>query len=245
MPGALIQTQVSIHLTGTSSVPDNFTIKIYPWDSTTNAVSSTSRTHATGISRTTTSPINGGTLMNGYGISPIYQTDYRIELISTTSCTTSAVIDLDPTYGNEDADFLTQIKTIYQPSLFTIDEDYPNVGTADGTFGVSGGFLSSGIQILGNVEILPYLAASSATDFIITAGTQYDNDNNVIYGDYQNGPFSTFSTTMSGNKTLILRGSPNTSLPTSNSTYRGTFTLTYVPSGESSVFTYCYVPYGV
>ena len=43
-------------------------------------------------------------------------------------------------------------------------------------------------------------------------------------------------------KTLILKGNPNTSLPVSNGTYRGTFTLTYVPSGESSVFTYCYVP---
>ena len=31
MPGALIQTQVSINLTGNSSVPDNFTIKIYPF----------------------------------------------------------------------------------------------------------------------------------------------------------------------------------------------------------------------
>jgi hypothetical protein len=49
------QTQVSIFLTGTSSVPDNFTIKIYPWDSVTDAVSATSRTHATAVSRSTTS----------------------------------------------------------------------------------------------------------------------------------------------------------------------------------------------
>ena len=235
MPGAPIQTQVSINLTGTSSVPDNFTIKIYPWDYTTDAVSTTSRTYATGVSRSTTSAINGGTLMNGYGISPIYQTDYRIELISTTSCTTSAVIDLDPTYGYEDADFLTQIKTIYQPSLFTIDEDYPNTGQVD-TISNNGVNLTNGISILGNVEILPYL---DSIDFTLEAGPQYFANDEVVYNDYQYGPFSTYTFLKVG-KILTLKGSPNTSLPISNSSYRGTFRLTYVPSGEFSDFTYCY-----
>jgi len=233
MPGAIPQTQVSINLTGNSSVPDNFTIKIYPWDSTTDAVSATSRTYAAGVSRTTPSSINGGTLMNGYGIYPIYQNDYQIELISTTTCTTSATISVEG-----DPDFLTQIKSIYQPSLFTIDEDWPSVGNAD-TITTQGGYLSNGIAILGNVEILPYLDES---DFTISAGTQYFVNDNVVYGDYQYGPFSTFTITKSGSKTLILKGNPNTSLPVSNSTYRGTFTLTYVPSGQFSSFTYCYVP---
>ncbi len=237
MPGALLQTQVSINLTGTSSVPDNFTIKIYPWDSTTDAVSTTSRTYATGVSRSTTSAINGGTLMNGYGISPIYQTDYRIELISTSSCTTSAVIDLDPTYGNEDPDFLTQIKTIYQPSLFTIDEDYPNTGQVD-TISNNGVNLTNGISILGNVEILPYLDES---DFTIEAGTQYFANDDVVYNDYQYGPFSTYTFLKVG-KILTFKGNPNTSLPISNSIYRGTFRLRYVPSGQFSDFTYCYTP---
>lgn len=235
MPGALLQTQVSINLTGTSSVPDNFTIKIYPWDYTTDAVSTTSRTYATGVSRSTTSAINGGTLMNGYGISPIYQTDYRIELISTSSCTTSAVIDLDPTYGNEDPDFLTQIKTIYQPSLFTIEEDYPNTGQAD-DISNNGVYLTGGISILGNVEILPYLEAA---DFTIEAGQQRYANDMPVYDQYQYGPFSSFSITQVG-KILTLKGSPNQSLQTSNSVYKGSFRLTYVPSGEFSDFTYCY-----
>jgi hypothetical protein len=242
------QTQVKIFLTGTSSVPDNFTIKIYPWDSATDAVSTTSRTYATGVSRSTTSAINGGTLnnpSNGYGISPIYQTDYRIELISTTSCTTSAVINVES--PDFDEDFLTQIKSIYQPSLFAIFEPRPNTGTADGTFTSQSGYLTNTeLKTLGTVEILPYLIEdnlSNLSDFIITAGTQYTPGDVVVTGDYQYGPFSSFTVTLS-DKTLTLKGSPNTALPISSSTYRGTFRLTYVPSGEFSDFTYCYVPSG-
>ena len=230
------QTQVSINLTGPSSVPDNFTIKIYPWDSATEAVSSTSRTHATGISRTTTSPINGGTLMNlaGYGISPIYQTDYQIELISTTSCTTSATITVEG-----DPDFLTQIKSIYQPSLFAITENHPNIIGADTIFSQSG--YLQGNNTLGTLEVLPYLPASG---FTIQAGTQYiGNSNNTEYGDYQYGPFSSFTILKEG-KILTLKGNANTALPSSNSgtIYRGTFRLTHDLSGEFSDFTYCYAP---
>jgi len=228
------QTQVSINLTGNSSVPNNFTIKIYPWDSATEAVSSTSRTYATGVSRTTTSAINGGTLMNGYGISPIYQNDYQIELISTTTCTTSATITVEG-----DPDFLTQIKSIYQPSLFTIHEDYPNIGNAD-SFPLQSGYLQ-GINFLGTLEVLPYLSAS---DFTIEAGSQYFGNGDTVYGDYQYGPFSNFTILKDG-KVLTLKGNANTSLPSLNSTIRGTFRLTYVPSGEFSIFTYCYVPSNV
>ena len=238
------QTQVSINLTGTSSVPDNFTIKIYPWDSTTDAVSSTSRTYATGVSRTTTSAINGGTLMNGYGISPIYQNDYQIELISTTSCTTSALINVnyptDTLFSDEQ--FLQQIKSIYQPSLFAITENHPNVEQPippDTIFSQSGYF--QGNNTLGTLEVLPYLPASG---FTIQAGTQYiGNSNNTEYGVYQYGPFSSFTILKEG-KILTLKGNANTALPSTNSgtTYRGTFRLTHDLSGEFSDFTYCYVP---
>ena len=230
------QTQVSINLTGTSSVPDNFTIKIYPWDSATEAVSSTSRTYATGVSRTTTSAINGGTLMNGYGISPIYQTDYKIELISTTSCTTSNFITVEG-----DSDFLYQIKTIYQPSLFAITENHPNIEQPippDTIFSQSG--YLQGNNTLGTLEVLPYLPASG---FTIQAGTQYFANNDTVYNDYQYGPFSSFTILKEG-KILTLKGNANTALPSSNSgtTYRGTFRLTHDLSGEFSDFTYCYVP---
>ena len=230
------QTQVSINLTGTSSVPDNFTIKIYPWDSATEAVSSTSRTYATGVSRTTTSAINGGTLMNGYGISPIYQTDYKIELISTTSCTTSNFITVEG-----DSDFLYQIKTIYQPSLFAITENHPNIEQPippDTIFSQSG--YLQGNNTLGTLEVLPYLPASG---FTIQAGTQYFANNDTVYNDYQYGPFSSFTILKEG-KILTLKGNANTALPSTNSgtTYRGTFRLTHDLSGEFSDFTYCYVP---
>ena len=230
------QTQVSINLTGTSSVPDNFTIKIYPWDSATEAVSSTSRTYATGVSRTTTSAINGGTLMNGYGISPIYQNDYQIELISTTSCTTSNYITVEG-----DPDFLTQIKSIYQPSLFAITENHPNVEQPippDTIFSQSG--YLQGNNTLGTLEVLPYLPASG---FTIQAGTQYFANNDTVYNDYQYGPFSSFTILKEG-KILTLKGNANTALPSTNSgtTYRGTFRLTHDLSGEFSDFTYCYVP---
>ena len=227
------QTQVSINLTGNSSVPDNFTIKIYPWDSATEAVSSTSRTYATGVSRTTTSAINGGTLMNGYGISPIYQTDYKIELISTTSCTTSNYITVEG-----DPDFLTQIKSIYQPSLFAITENYPNIEYPDTIFSQSG--YLQGNNTLGTLEVLPYLSAS---DFTIEADLQLLVSNETVYGDYQYGPFSSFTILKEG-KILTLKGNANTALPAiqTGTRYRGNFRLTYNPSGEFSNFTYCYVP---
>jgi hypothetical protein len=231
MPGATIQTQISINLTGNSSVPDNFTIKIYPWDSATDAVSATSRTYATGVSRSTTSAINGGTLISGYGISPIYQTDYQIELISTTTCTTSATITVEG-----DPDFLTQIKSIYQPSLFAISEDYPTVGNPDYLI-VEGNYLRGRTMTLGNVEILPYL---DSLDFTITPGQQQFFDGMPVYNEYQYGPFSSFTVLKVG-KILTLKGNTNTALPESPLTYKGEFTLTHVPSGESSVFTYCYV----
>lgn len=232
MPNILSQTQVSINLTGTSSVPDNFTIKIYPWDSTTNAVSGNSRTYATGVSRTTPSAINGGTLISGYGIFPIYQNDYQIELISTTSCTTSATISVEG-----DPDFLTQIKSIYQPSLFTISENNPYSYSPD-TINNNGIHLLSGTAILGTVEILPYL---DAADFTITANTQLDGGGNPVYDQYQYGPFSSFPITKSG-KTLTLKGNPNTALGVSNSDYQGYFKLTYTPSNAFSLFTYWYRP---
>ena len=226
------QTQVSINLTGTSSVPDNFTIKIYPWDSITNAVSATSRTYATGVSRSTTSAINGGTLISGYGISPIYQNDYQIELISTSTCTTSATISVEG-----DPDFLNQVKTIYQPSLFTISENNPSNANPD-TINNNGVHLLSGIAILGTVEILPYL---DAADFTITANTQLDESGNPVHDQYEFGPFSSFTITKSG-KTLTLKGNPNTALLVANGAYEGYFILTYTPSNQVSAFRYWYRP---
>jgi len=226
------QTQVSINLTGTSSVPDNFTINIYPWDSITNAVSTTGRTYATGVSRSTTSAINGGTLISGYGISPIYQNDYQIELISTSTCTTSATISVEG-----DPDFLNQVKTIYQPSLFTISENNPSNANPD-TINNNGVHLLSGIAILGTVEILPYL---DAADFTITANTQLDENGIPVYDQYQYGPFSSFTITKSG-KTLTLKGNPDTALLVANGAYQGYFKLTYTPSNEFSLFTYWYRP---
>jgi hypothetical protein len=233
MPGALIQTQVSINLTGNSSVPDNFTIKIYPWDSATDAVSTTSRTYATGVSRSTTSAINGGTLISGYGISPIYQTDYQIELISTTTCTTSAIITVE-----DDPEFLEQIKSIYQPLIdFTVNEYYPNTGQVD-TVNNNGMYLIGGFSTLATVEILPYL---DAADFTVNAGQQRFGDDMPVYDQYQYGPFSSFIITKVG-KILTLKGNPNQSLQVSNNIYKGSFTLTYVPSNEDLNFTYCYHP---
>ena len=240
MPGTVPQTQLSIFVSG-ATTPDNFTIKVYPWDSTTNAVSTTSRTYATGVSRTTASSVNGGTLgnpSNGYGMYPIYQNDYQIELISNTTCTTSATITVDyPTNPLSDVDFLTQIKSIYQPSLFTISENNPSNANPD-TINNNNVHLLSGIAILGTVEILPYL---DAADFTITANTQLDESGNPVHDQYEFGPFSSFTITKSG-KILTLKGNPNTALLVANGAYQGYFKLTYTPSNAFSLFTYWYRP---
>ena len=233
MPGPIIGTsQVSLQLTGTSSVPNNFTVEIYQWDVATDLLSVTGRTYITGVTRTATSAVNGGSLTVSpyYGITGITGIDNQVKLTSTTSCSTTATQDIT-----------SAALTVYTPASGTISEDWTSAEDID-SFGISGGNLSSGSHQLGQLTTLSYLDATGFTLSYVSGTTV--SGGATVTGPYANGPFSSFSVTKSG-KVFSLFGSANTSLALLNSPIHGIMRLTYNPSGYYVDFNYYYIPNSV
>ena len=231
MPVFLPTSQVSVQLTGTSSVPNNFTVEIYRWDVATDAAVY-DRTIITGLTKTATSTINGGSLTVSpyYGITGITGLDNYVKLTSTTSCSTTATQDIT-----------TAALTVYTPASGTISEDWTSAEDID-SFGVSGGNLSSGSHPLGQLTTLSYLDATGFTLSYVSGTTV--SGGATVEGTYANGPFSSFSVTKSG-KVFSLFGSANTSLALLNSPIHGIMRLTYNPSGYYVDFNYYYIPNSV
>lgn len=241
MPAYLPTSQVSVQLTGTSSIPNNFTVEIYRWDVTTDAAVY-DRTIVTGLTRTATSSVNGGSLAASpyYGITGITGLDNYVKLTSTTSCTTNATQDIT-----------TAALTVYQPSSGTFREIYneypttPQVNTFNQTgagygfdsFAVSGGNII-GAHIVGIFDTLSYINAS---DFTLQYVSGKNMAGDTIYGDYANGPFGSFSITKSG-KSFTLTGNANNTLALSNVYIKGTMRLTHNPSTNYVDFDYWYNP---
>ena len=233
MPGPIPGTsQVSLQLTGTSSVPNNFNIQIFTWDVGTDAVSTTGRTYASAVSRTATSAVNGGSLTVSpyYGITGITGIDNYVKLTSTTSCSTTTTQDIT-----------SAALTVYTPASGTISEDWTSAEDID-SFGVSGGNLSSGSHPLGQLTTLSYLYATGFTLSYVSGTTV--SGGATVTGPYANGPFSSFSVTKLG-KVFSLFGSANTSLALLNSPIHGIMRLTYDPSGYYVDFNYYYIPNSV
>jgi hypothetical protein len=241
MPVFLPSSQVSVQLTGTSSVPNNFTVEIYRWDVATDAAVY-DRTIVTGLTKTATSSVNGGTLLNGYGISGITGLDNYVKLTSTTSCSTTATQDIT-----------TAALTVYQPNTGTftnIYNGYPTTAQVN-TFNQTGtgytynGFSESNGKIVGNYVVGTFdtLSYIDATGFTLSyvSGT---SGGVTVYGDYQYGPFSSFSITKSG-KTFTLTGSANTSLDSDPVSIKGTMRLTHNSTTNYVDFDYWYIPAAV
>jgi len=238
MPVFFPTSQVSVQLTGTSSIPNNFTVDIYRWDVATDAAVY-DRTIVTGLTRTATSSVNGGTLLNGYGISGITGLDNYVKLTSTTSCSTTA------TYPITDAAL-----SVYQPSSGTFTNIYNDYPTSQGTvFNQTGSgtgydsFAVTGGHIFGNhpLAVFSTLSYIDATGFTLSYVSGKNTAGNTIYGDYANGPFSSFSITKSG-KLFTLTGSANTSLAPDNVYIKGIMRLTHNLSTNYVDFDYWYNP---
>ena len=232
MPGYIATSQVSLQLTGVSSVPNNFTVEIYEWDVATDLLPVTGRTYASAVSRTATSAVNGGSLTVSpyYGITGITGLDNEVKLTSTTSCSTTATQDIT-----------SAALTVYTPASGTISEDWTSAEDID-SFGVSGGNLSSGSHPLGQLTTLSYLDATGFTLSYVSGTTV--SGGATVTGPYANGPFSSFSVTKLG-KVFSLFGSANTSLALLNSPIHGIMRLTYDPSGYYVDFNYYYIPNSV
>ena len=233
MPVFLPSSQVSVQLTGTSSIPNNFTVDIYRWDVATDAAVY-DRTIVTGLTRTATSSVNGGSLTVSpyYGITGITGLDNYVKLTSTTSCTTTTTQDIT-----------SAALTVYQPNTGTLTEGYTG-GTSIDSFaivngGPNDGKLSSASHPVAQIDTLSYL---DAADFSLSyvSGTTVSGGATVT-GTYANGPFSSFSVTKSG-KTFSLFGSANTTLMSSLTEIHGIMRLTYTPTGYYVNFNYYYAP---
>jgi len=239
MPVFFPTSQVSVQLTGTSSIPNNFTVDIYRWDVATDAAVY-DRTIVTGLTRTATSSVNGGTLLNGYGISGITGLDNYVKLTSTTSCSTTA------TYPITDAAL-----SVYQPSSGTFTDIYNSYsgvsqGTAFNQTGSGTGYDSFAVtsgHITGNkpVAVFSTLSYIDDTGFTLSYVSGKNTAGDTIYGDYANGPFSSFSITKSG-KLFTLTGSANTSLAPDNVYIKGIMRLTHNSSTNYVDFDYWYNP---
>ena len=233
MPGYLPSSQVSVQLTGTSSIPNNFTVDIYRWDVATDAAVY-DRTIVTGLTRTATSSVNGGSLTVSpyYGITGITGLDNYVKLTSTTSCTTTATQDIT-----------SAALTVYQPNTGTLTEDWSSTIDED-SFGTTGmvpnKYLDSATHPLAQIDTLSYL---DVADFSLTylSGT-YVSGGATVTGTYANGPFSSFSVTKSG-KTFSLFGTSNSSLLAQSVNIHGIMRLTYIPSGYYVDFNYYYTPW--
>jgi hypothetical protein len=245
MPGYIPTSQVSVQLTGTSSIPNNFTVEIYRWDVATDAAVY-DRTIITGLTRTATSAVSGGSLTVSpyYGISGITGLDNYVKLTSTTSC------------GTTNTELIRDVAlTVYQPSSGTftnIYNGYPTTpqGTTFNQTGTGytyasfsqGGSPGSeyimGSQTLGVFDTLSYIDASGFT-LSYVSGKNMAGD--TIYGPYANGPFSSFSITKSG-KSFTLTGSANTALAPDNVYIKGIMRLTHNLSTNYVDFDYWYNP---
>jgi hypothetical protein len=223
---AFSTSQVTLQLTGTSSVPNNFTVDIYSWDVPTDTAVY-NRTYITGLTRTTLSPVNGGSLTASpyYEVTGITGTDNYIKLTSTTSCTTSSTQDIT-----------SAALSVYTPP--TVSEYFSTPSVYD-SFAQQGNYLGSGNHTVATVDTLSYISASDFTLSYIS-GT-YVSGGATVTGTYANGPFSSFSVTKLG-KTFSLTASANTSLLASNNLIQGIMRLTYTPSGKSVNFNYYYNP---
>jgi hypothetical protein len=240
MPVFFPTSQVSVQLTGTSSVPNNFTVDIYRWDVATDAAVY-DRTIVTGLTRTATSSVNGGSLAVSpyYGITGITGLDNYVKLTSTTSCSTTATQDIT-----------SAALTVYQPSSGTFTNIYNDYPTSQGTvFNQTGSgtgydsFAVTGGHIFGNhpLAVFSTLSYIDATGFTLSYVSGKNTAGNTIYGDYANGPFSSFSITKSG-KLFTLTGSANTSLAPDNVYIKGIMRLTHNLSTNYVDFDYWYNP---
>ena len=222
-------TNVTLQLTGTSSVPNNFNIQIFTWDVGTDAVSTTGRTYASAVSRTATSSLNGGTLLTGYGISGITSSDRYVKLTSTTTCSSdSGLISIE-----------SAALSVYAPP----DGSNYSAPGAEDTFATTGpsNTLSSGVHNIASFDTLSYVSASDITvDYL--SGTTVSGGVYVT-GTYAYGPFSSLTVVQSG-KSFSVNGSPNTSFIGDPSLHiLGRVKLTYTPSGKSTTFDYYYRPW--
>jgi hypothetical protein len=239
--------RLQIGLNG-STEPSNFTIEIYEWN-VTGVTADLRTTVATGVTRTTTSTFNGGTL-NGsnYGISGITGNDYYLKLTANNTCHTSATYSLrEPALalsvhtlvpvasnygvGNVMATVFTGFPTAYTNSLAWHD-----LASFDDVF-----------YLADNAPVYPSVGAGTtfSSNFTFThLGTYDSTDTLITSGKWVNGLLNLSSMTLEQQQStpyktynVYATQTPNIAADGSGSTYHSQYRITFNPSNTSRTFT--------
>lgn len=238
--------RLQIGLTG-SVEPSNFTIEIYEWNVT--SVSAQLRTTvATGVTRTTLSTYNGGTL-NGsnYGISGITGNDYYLKLTADNTCHTNATLSLrEPAYALSvhsqvpitsmygAGNVLPGIYTGY-PTAYSNSTAHHDIANFDDVF-----------YLADDAPSYPTVGAGSvfSSNFTFTHLGTYDLSDTLQTGKWANGLLDISSFTLEQNQSspyktyrVYAQQTPGIQADNTGSTYYSQYRLTFNPSNTSRTFT--------
>lgn len=198
---------ITIQLTSAGSDrPDNFKVEIAQWN-TGSVTSGNTRTIVTGLTRTQTSTLNGGSLTVApyYEIAGIGPMDYALITTATGDCQT---VDTDQVlstalsvYNPGNNGEISPETSIVSPTM--IQYSYtPQPITTTATQNIA---LFSTLPF-GN---LGYYEDYNLSGFTITHESSKDSSNNTIYGDFQYGPLNTLrivNHVQLGSQNFIIQG---------------------------------------
>ena len=191
--GQITETTANITIQMTSAGsdrPDNFTVEIVQWDTGSISTGNT-RTIVTGLTRTQTSTINGGSLTVApyYEIDGIGPMDYALVTTATGDCHST---DVDQV--------LSTALSVYNPGSNGVISETTAIGNETVIQyqfnGPSSGQTTSYKQEIATFTTLPfgsngYYSDYSLSGFTIDHVSSKDSSNTTIYGDFANGPLQT------------------------------------------------------
>ncbi len=238
--------RLQIGLTG-SVEPSNFTIEIYEWN-ITSASAQLRTTVASGVTRTTLSTYNGGTL-NGsnYGISGITGNDYYLKLTANNTCHTDASLSLrEPAYA----------LSVHNQVPITSMYGSGNVLPVTFTGGIPPTVTTSQSHYdLANFDDVFYLADDAtnfptvgygttfSTNFTFTHLGTYDLSDTLQTGKWSNGVLDVSSMTLEQTQTspyktyrVLANQTPGIEADNTGTTYYSQYRLTFNPSNTSRTF---------
>jgi len=212
MPGLIGQitettANVTIQLTSAGSDrPDNFKVEIAQWD--TGSISSgNTRTIVTGLTRTQTSTLNGGSLTVApyYEIAGIGPMDYALITTATGDCSQTDEDQVLSTalsvYNPGTNGIISEETSIVSPTMIQYSyTQSPTTTTASQNIAL---FSTLPFGNLGYYENYPL------SGFTVTHESSKDSSNNTIYGDFQYGPLNTLriiNHTQLGSQNFIILG---------------------------------------
>lgn len=228
--GQITETTANILIQLTSAGsdrPDNFTVEIAQWD-TGSVTSGNTRTIVTGLTRTETSTINGGSLTVSpyYEIDGIGPMDYALITTATGDCHT---VDTDQV--------LSTALTVYHPGTNGVIDEQTQV-MSPATIMYSGGVTTSQNHNIALFSTLPFGNLGYYQNYELSGFTIYHEESTDSNGislngtNFENGPLQgpTIVKNPSNDQEFIIKGSQVPGISTSQigpnkSRYRLTWDL--------------------